>query len=453
MGCSSSTSATHATSIHSQYSFGRKLGQGSFGQVRAAINRNTDKEVAVKILDLHPGMHQKPDKRIEDAKREKDIWNRVGFHPHVVGLVETFRDANFCYFVMDKCEYSVLEMLARKGEDCNEADYFRVWRQILFALDFLHSKDVAHRDVKPANFLVDAEGLVKICDFGLSAVMPADGLTGIVGTTPFMAPEVVQAKKYKCKVDVWSLGAMAFLMLYGHYPYLPPQSDREGDCSRTSRRLAKDDKLKEVPKPPSKGELLRRIIAKGTPEPQFKTVQDLPEPSALGRKFVETLLVRNATLRPSVSECLQIPGIAECDNRAVDFQEEHSVLQAVHHAKKAAKEFKSHVDPTVAKTIDALIEQLQKDHRNSFAPCFSEPKSITASQTPAALFRSSSDGGLASCQISSTRLSRKTTSSLKLSNHKSLPAIAPHSPPDFDDSSSSTTAGSSSKSNNSPLVL
>mmetsp|Transcript_21059 Transcript_21059/g.33592 ORF Transcript_21059/g.33592 Transcript_21059/m.33592 type:complete len:452 (+) Transcript_21059:49-1404(+) len=444
MGCSSSTSATNATSIHSQYSFGRKLGQGSFGQVRAAINRNTDKEVAVKILDLHPGMHQKPDKRIEDAKREKDIWNRVGFHPHVVGLVETFRDANFCYFVMDKCEYSVLEMLARKGEDCNEADYFRVWRQILFALDFLHSKDVAHRDVKPANFLVDAEGLVKICDFGLSAVMPADGLTGIVGTTPFMAPEVVQCKRYHCKVDVWSLGAMAFLMLYGHYPYMPPQT--EGDCSRTP----KDEKLKEIQKPLSKGELLRRIIAKGTPEPQFKPIKDLPKPSELGRKFVETLLVRNPALRPSVSECLQIPSIAEPDNRAVDFEEQPSVLQAVHLAKRATKEFKAHVDPTVAKTIDALIEQLQRDHRNSFAPCFSEPKSISGSQTPAALFRSSSEGGLASCGTSFMRQPSSIPSSPKLSIsslklHQSLPAVANHLAAELDDSDSSTTASPKSE--------
>jgi serine/threonine protein kinase len=343
---------------------------------------------------------------------------------------------------MDKCEYSILEMLAQKGDTCNETDYFRVWRQILFALDFLHSKSVAHRDVKPANFLVDAEGLVKICDFGLSAVVPADGVTGIVGTTPFMAPEVVQSKRYHCKVDVWSLGAMAFLMLYGHYPYMPPQTEKEGDCSRKS--TPKDEKLKETQKPPSKGELLRRIIAKGTPEPQFKTIKNLPEPSELGRKFVETLLVRNPALRPNVSECLQIPAIAETDNRAVDFEEQPSVLQAVHLAKRATKEFKTHVDPTVAKTIDALIEQLQRDHRNSFAPCFSEPKSISGSQTPAALFRSSSDGGLASCgtssmrQPSSPKLSGQTISSLKL--HQSLPALAHHLAAELDDSDSSTTA-------------
>jgi serine/threonine protein kinase len=403
-----------------------------------ATDRKTQKEYAVKILDLQPHAsqpQQRPDKRIMEANREEDIWKKIGFHPHVVNLLDTFRDARFCYFVMDKCEYSILEMLSQKGETCSEADYFKVWRQVIFSLEFLHSKNIAHRDVKPANFLVDSEGTVKICDFGLSAEIPEDGLSGIVGTTPFMAPEVVQLKKYNLKVDVWSLGAMAFLMLYGHYPYVPQPENENKEKSK------EDDNGK--PKP-SKGELLRKIIAKGRPEPKYKPVHGLAEPTARAKLFVETLLVRNPALRPSIHDCLQIPAIVEPDKEA-DFQEQQSVSQALLLAKQAVKEYKTLVNPTVAKTIDALIEQLQKETRKDFAPCFSEPKSITGSTTPAVLFRSSSDGGLASYGTSSMRLSRHTSahSSIKasISGRLSGPcAVLPvHKAADDDDGSDDST--------------
>jgi serine/threonine protein kinase len=394
-------------------------------------------------LDLQPQSSRRPEKRIEESKREHDVWNRIGFHPNIVGLMETFRDARFCYFVMEKCEYSVLDMLAQKGETCNETDYFGVWRHMLFALDFIHAKDIAHRDVKPANFLVDAEGNVKICDFGLSAVVPLEGLSGVAGTTPFMAPEIVQMKQYKCKVDIWSLGAMAFLMLYGHYPYLPIQ-EKEDTAKTDQDTYAKHEQHR---KPLSKSELLRKIIAKGKPEPKYHSVHGLPAPSELGRKFVEALLVRDPHLRPTASECLQIPAIAAPEKVAVDFQERVSLQQAVQVTKQATKEFKTVVNPTVAKTMDALIEQLQKDHRNEFSPCFSEPKSINGSQSLPVLLRSSSDG-LASRGTPSMKLSRISslssgaTMSLKLP--APLPAFARHHTPDVDDSDGSTTASQKS---------
>jgi serine/threonine protein kinase len=253
-----------------------------------------------------------------------------------------------------------------------------------------------------------------------------------------MAPEIVQTKQYGCKVDVWSLGAMAFLMLYGHYPYLPIYD--KDDAERIDQEQQR--------KPLSKSELLRKIIAKGKPEPKWQTIQGLPAPSELGRKFVEALLVRDPHARPTASECLKLPAIAAPSKVALDFQERSSLQQAVQVTKQATKEFKTVVNPIVAKTMDALIAQLQKDHRNDFAPCFSEPKSLNGSQSLPVLLRSSSDGvasrGTPSMKLSHHTSSSRATSSLKL--QAPLPAFARHQTPDVDSSDGSTTASQKSQS-------
>jgi serine/threonine protein kinase len=377
MGCGFSSSATKAeVSVHACYSFHRKLGQGTFGQVRACQNRRTHQKAAVKILDvqLESVLKKTRSEFMEQAEKEAFLWKKIGKHQNVVNLFETFNDERFVYMVMERCEYSMLDMLAKKEERLRESHLLQTFRQALAALEHLHTLMIAHRDVKPANFLVGCDGLVKICDFGLSDIEPEDGLKGLVGTAPFMAPEMLQERPYTRKVDIFSLGAMAFLMLYGHYPYFPGNADID------KANHAQDRGVRV-----SKAEMVRKCIARGTPPPKYVVVDDLPEPTDLARAFVKKLLERNPTLRPTASECLLLPAMVQGDKPSPDIVTSSSVqslVEVVGRAKQNLAQFKTVVDPTVHRGIDELIEQLQKEYRqNGFSRSFSLPTERSAAPT------------------------------------------------------------------------
>ena len=153
-------------------------------------------------------------------------------HPNIVHVVELLEDSTKYYFVLELMKNgNLMEVLKQSQENnwrLNNRDYAMITKQIVRALNYMHKKDVIHRDLKLENVMVDIgsseqgkpELIIKLTDFGFSKVLEKDKKeSNKLGTTPYMAPELFQGVEYDHKIDIWALGVMVYCMLSGKYPF------------------------------------------------------------------------------------------------------------------------------------------------------------------------------------------------------------------------------------------
>ncbi|CAK9024532.1 unnamed protein product [Durusdinium trenchii] len=218
--------------FYESYKLGKKLGQGTFGQVRLAKDKANGAELAVKIVDVRhydekTGVctGQISRARNKATRDEISLWKIICSVEcsHVVQLHRAFSDNSLYYMVCERCKRSMLDMTV---DGLTEADLSNIFKQMALGVLHAHTAKIVHRDIKPDNFLWGGPGhvVLKLCDFGLAAAMPVNGkLQGVYGTAPYMAPEMLLSKGYDYLVDIWSIGAVAFLLSYGKFPYSPAE--------------------------------------------------------------------------------------------------------------------------------------------------------------------------------------------------------------------------------------
>jgi len=195
-----------------------KLGEGSYGSVSKARNKETCAARAIKSIP------KSKMKNFEQFKREISIMKLMD-HPNIIKLYETFEDHRCLYLVMELCTGGELFDRIIEAGHFTEVQAALLMQQLIRAVHYMHKLDVCHRDLKPENFLFKSKeesvdtNILKIIDFGLSCVItPNVKLTTKAGTPYYVAPEVLSGR-YDHTSDLWSCGVIMYVLLCGYPPF------------------------------------------------------------------------------------------------------------------------------------------------------------------------------------------------------------------------------------------
>ncbi|KAF4114801.1 calcium/calmodulin-dependent protein kinase type 1D [Onychostoma macrolepis] len=203
--------------IKEMFDFKEVLGTGAFSEVVLAEERSTGKMFAVKCI---------PKKALKG--KESSIENEIAVlrkikHENIVALEDIYESSNHLYLIMQLVSGGELfDRIVEKGF-YTEKDASTLIRQVLDAVNYLHSMGIVHRDLKPENLLYfnpQDGSKIMISDFGLSKMEgTGDVMSTACGTPGYVAPEVLAQKPYSKAVDCWSIGVIAYILLCGYPPF------------------------------------------------------------------------------------------------------------------------------------------------------------------------------------------------------------------------------------------
>ena len=164
--------------------------------------------------------------QVEHTKTERNVLETVS-HPFIVNMIYAFQTPKKLYFILEYCPGGELFFHLSRASRFSEGRCRFYAQEILLAIEYLHAHDIVYRDLKPENVLLDAEGHVKLTDFGLSKEGISDNSSAksICGTPEYLAPEILERHGHGKAVDWYSLGALIYEMLTGLPPYYT--KDRE----------------------------------------------------------------------------------------------------------------------------------------------------------------------------------------------------------------------------------
>jgi serine/threonine protein kinase len=207
-----------AAALQGRYEITRLLGRGGMAVVFLAQDIALERQVAIKVLP--PELSHDP-KLIPRFQQEAKTAAKLD-HPNIIPIYRVDSEAGLVYFVMKYVTGNSLDQLIDQGSVPFDTAR-RILREAALALGHAHKRGIVHRDVKPANIMLEADGRVVLTDFGISkALEGGSGLTGtgnIIGTPHYMAPEQAKGLEVDGRADQYSLGVVGHQILTGKQPF------------------------------------------------------------------------------------------------------------------------------------------------------------------------------------------------------------------------------------------
>jgi eukaryotic-like serine/threonine-protein kinase len=200
------------------YLVDRRLGAGGMGTVYLTHHEQTGQQAAVKVLA--PSLARE-EGLVARFVREIDALRKLK-NPHVVELYDQGVDGDMHYYAMEYVEGETLTARLRREKRIPWREVIDLSTQICVALKAAHDAGIIHRDLKPSNLLLAPDGQIKLTDFGVAQVFAGSKLTvtgGIIGTAEYMSPEQGQGRRITKRSDLYSLGAVMYVMLTGRPPF------------------------------------------------------------------------------------------------------------------------------------------------------------------------------------------------------------------------------------------
>ncbi len=256
--------------VAGRYEIVRVLGAGGYGVVYLAHDRRLKQDIALKVL--------RPD-RLTDASRirlRREVrLARTVVCPHLVCVFDLGHDGELTWISMELVEGETLRGRLRRGRTEPEAAV-RIAADVLRGLEQLHEHGVVHRDVKPGNILLAADGSVKLGDFGLARRWDRDETratdsSSLVGTVEYASPEQVLGREVGPRSDLYSLGVVLFEMLAGRRPH--EGTSVLGTVLAHLRQPAEDVRRHRAEAPAWLAAVVARLLAKD-PADRFATASD-----------------------------------------------------------------------------------------------------------------------------------------------------------------------------------
>ena len=154
-------------------------------------------------------------------------------HPNTMRIYELLEDDKFYFIVSEFIRHGELyDYILQRSQSTRgaltESEVRNIVKQVLLALNYMHSNKIAHRDIKPENILIDdiRNLQIKLTDFGFATYFDEkDKMDEVLGSPLYMPPEIVKHEKYTSKVDVWSAGVVAYILLCGRPPFFGTSKD------------------------------------------------------------------------------------------------------------------------------------------------------------------------------------------------------------------------------------
>ena len=246
--------------IAGRYTPLRLLGRGGFGRVWVAFDEELRREVAIKTPMVRGGLAGPlMDLFLAEARCVAGLR-----HPGIVPVHDVIRDGDRCHIVSEFIDGQDLARAARQKR-FSQAEIIAIGMRVAEVLEYAHQQGIVHRDIKPSNLLIDGQGRLRVCDFGIAGVPGAQGDRRL--TLAYASPERLDKERVDLRSDIWSLGVVLFELATGRLPF------EDTDSSRL-RGLIHAAQVPDMPGlMPGLAAVIRRCLSKD-PEERFQTARD-----------------------------------------------------------------------------------------------------------------------------------------------------------------------------------